>query len=107
MTYVFKLPLKAASAWYPLLASACVAQVLDEMKVTNHVKFANDVFINDKKACGILCKSELHRCFKIEIGIGVNLNAPKEAYQDVPTASSLFSETGTTVDVIEFFWKLT
>ena len=39
------------------------------------MKFVNDVFLNDKKVCGVLSKLEsIGDDFKLMIGIGVNLN---------------------------------
>lgn len=53
-----------------------------------------------------MCKGELGKDFKLEMGIGVNLNAKKEEYTNLPDGSSLFVETGRTVSVIDFFWRL-
>eukprot|EP00350_Pseudokeronopsis_sp_OXSARD2_P010383 CAMPEP_0170562668 /NCGR_PEP_ID=MMETSP0211-20121228/61817_1 /TAXON_ID=311385 /ORGANISM="Pseudokeronopsis sp., Strain OXSARD2" /LENGTH=99 /DNA_ID=CAMNT_0010879839 /DNA_START=504 /DNA_END=803 /DNA_ORIENTATION=+ len=47
--------------------------------------------------------------YKVELGIGVNLNTPKDFYlqANLLEASSVFAESGKGVDVKDFFWTLT
>ncbi|ONI45543.1 biotin--[acetyl-CoA-carboxylase] ligase [Candidatus Epulonipiscioides gigas] len=60
-----------------------------------YIKWPNDIIINDKKICGILCElvgNNTGQNFVI-IGIGVNVN--QESFSnDLPYASSLYIEYG-------------
>jgi BirA family transcriptional regulator, biotin operon repressor / biotin---[acetyl-CoA-carboxylase] ligase len=81
------------------------------------VKWANDIFIKDKKICGILIQNNISgtRLEASVIGIGINVNQIN--FQDLPNASSLKLETGKTFnleDIVEAicqsvekrFWQL-
>jgi BirA family transcriptional regulator, biotin operon repressor / biotin---[acetyl-CoA-carboxylase] ligase len=81
------------------------------------VKWANDIFIDDKKICGILIQNNISgtRIEASVIGIGINVNQLN--FQDLPHASSLKLETGKTFildDIVEAicqavekrFWQL-
>lgn len=57
------------------------------------IKWPNDIYLNDKKVCGILIKNNLmgsiiHQCI---LGIGLNVNQPVFD-PNLPNASSLFIE---------------
>lgn len=47
------------------------------------IKWVNDVLINSKKVCGILCESGIccNNCFVI-VGVGINLFKPKNDFND-------------------------
>jgi BirA family transcriptional regulator, biotin operon repressor / biotin---[acetyl-CoA-carboxylase] ligase len=71
------------------------------------IKWANDIYINDKKVCGILIQNSLSgsRLQSTIIGIGININQtifPKEL-----NATSLSLETGQTFDLLPFVPQLT
>lgn len=74
--------------WLPLAAglamSRAVQQLVPERNVT--VKWPNDVLVDGKKVCGILC--ELSPQGSVVVGAGVNLTIPNEALP-VPHATSL------------------
>lgn len=57
------------------------------------LKWPNDVYINDKKLAGILVETSLGQSSISEavIGIGLNVN---QGYFNLPTATSVFLETG-------------
>ncbi len=50
------------------------------------IKWVNDVYIDRKKVCGILCEGSLNPKTQtldyIILGVGINLNEPKEGYPD-------------------------
>ncbi len=60
------------------------------------IKWVNDIFISDKKVCGILTESSLNNCAThsdyIVIGIGLNLESPESGFpQDIKSiATALF-----------------
>lgn len=72
------------------------------------MKFVNDVFLNDKKVCGVLSKLESQGdSFKLMIGIGVNLNTLHEHYPDLKSATSVLIETGKRIQLSLFAESLT
>ncbi len=82
-----------------------VSETLVEYGLKPDFKFPNDVLIDGKKISGILAESVfLGSEFKgVVVGIGINLNLePDEINKiDIP-ATSIFNETGKTVDKSEF-----
>ncbi len=63
---------------FSIMATSClaVARTLGEFGVDAKIKWANDVYVGEKKICGILIKNSFQgeRVKKSIIGIGVNLN---------------------------------
>jgi BirA family biotin operon repressor/biotin-[acetyl-CoA-carboxylase] ligase len=70
------------------------------------IKWPNDLYCSDKKAGGILVESRIREGIPewMVIGIGINLNQEKENL--LPTATSIKNETGFTIPVEDFAWKL-
>ena len=65
-------------------AAVAVACAIDEIcgKETK-IKWVNDIFISDKKVCGILCESIfLNDSFFSVLGIGINLYTPKNQFPE-------------------------
>ena len=80
-------------------ASVAVSRAIE--KVTNkdtRIKWINDIYIDDKKVCGILTEAvtdfETGIIGKIILGIGINFNTPSESFPDEITdrASSVFMD---------------
>ncbi len=65
-------------------AAVAVAKAIDEVcKVDTKIKWVNDIFLNDKKVCGILCESTfLKDSFFSVLGIGINLYSPKNDFPE-------------------------
>lgn len=68
-------------------AAVCVARAIDKVcGVNSEIKWVNDIYIDDKKVCGILAESAIDpntaSAKYIILGIGVNLYHPKN---DFPT----------------------
>ena len=84
---------------FPLLCAVAVSRAIKgQAKVTPLVKWPNDLVLNGKKICGILCESVISNdAVQVICGIGVNLNLGKEGYppEQLPYATSLKIETGT------------
>ena len=80
-------------------AAVYTARVIEKYSgKKTEIKWVNDIFINSKKVCGILCES----AFKgtntpdyVIIGIGINLYAPKDSFpKEIENiAASVFNET--------------
>lgn len=70
-------------------AAVCVTDALVELcDVDPKIKWVNDIYLNDKKICGILCEgvnsSDKNKLSGIIIGIGINISTtdfPKELLQ--------------------------
>lgn len=60
----------------PLLAATAVHESLSEFGIKSSIKWPNDIFIEDKKVCGILTESNLsnNTIDYLVIGIGINVN---------------------------------
>lgn len=99
LTFHQHLPAKRA---FEVMAGAAVAvcKTLESFGVTPQIKWPNDVFVNDKKICGILIENTFSgqeiACSIVGIGINVNNSLPQEL-QDIATTLSL--QTGKTQDV--------
>lgn len=56
-----------------------------------YIKWPNDIYINNKKICGILSENIITSTNNIIIGIGININQTN--FNNLPTATSLILET--------------
>jgi BirA family biotin operon repressor/biotin-[acetyl-CoA-carboxylase] ligase len=84
---------------------ACAAAIAAVTGAKPEVKLPNDILISGRKVAGILAEAREGR---VVLGIGVNVNVPKE---DLPTevdrsATSLVVETGHEVDRAELLLEL-
>jgi BirA family biotin operon repressor/biotin-[acetyl-CoA-carboxylase] ligase len=80
-----------------LLTAVAVADaVIDLTALPVHIKWPNDILINDKKTAGILTEinSEMDRVNYIVVGLGLNVNTPSFPDEIKDLATSLFLETG-------------
>lgn len=85
-------------------AAVAVAEAVEEItQKTCKVKWVNDIYINDKKVCGILAEGAFDASgFKYAVlGVGVNLTVPKEGYpaEIIDRADALFGEKAVTADI--------
>ena len=90
-------PQRNKSEWgvVPILIGHAVATAIKKLTGLNvQTKWPNDVLINEKKICGILCEV---RGNGIIAGVGLNVNISEDELP-VPTASSLSIEYGKTLD---------
>lgn len=60
------------------------------------LKWSNDVLLNGKKLCGILCESRIGDTISAVCGFGINLTQTREDFDaaGLPYAASILSETG-------------
>lgn len=89
--------------------SVVTTKILKSYNVTPQIKWPNDVLVNGKKICGILCEavSEKNEVTGVVLGIGVNLNTAQEILQNInKPATSLNLETGRKIDKNEFLKAL-
>ncbi len=87
MSFAFKCDLPLCDTVYVTIASAvAVARAIE--KHTPHrvsIKWVNDIYINDKKVCGILCESVGAH---IIIGVGINVTTAEfpDEIKDIATS---------------------
>jgi len=82
-----------------LMTSVAVAEAIESTTAANcRIKWPNDVLIGGKKVAGILTEihSEMDAVNFIVLGIGINVNTPRESFPEElrERATSLFIETG-------------
>ena len=74
----------------PLGVGVCVARALVDLGVEARVKWPNDVLINDKKVCGILCESSIvDGRARVYVGMGINVDVDARELAAAPQATSL------------------
>ena len=62
-----------------LIAGLCVCEALEDLcGIAPRIKWPNDLYLNGKKLCGILCELAHGRTPTLVAGIGVNLTAPED-----------------------------
>lgn len=83
------------SFYLNIVASLAIAKTLEHFlpKKIIKVKWPNDIYVNNRKICGILIENSLRgeQIHSIVLGIGLNVN--QETFE-LPTATSLFQESG-------------
>ena len=75
MSILFKSPIFNTSK-APFIAASAVNKTINELyNINSKIKWINDIYINDKKVCGILCESKYidHNVQHLIMGIGVNI----------------------------------
>ena len=77
-------------------ALACAQTIMKETGLSVWIKWPNDIFINDKKAGGILVElnQDLDRIQYVVLGIGINVNIGHFPKKIQKTATSLKIESG-------------
>lgn len=76
--------------------SVIAAKTIETYNVTPQIKWPNDVMINNKKVCGILCEGVIknNKLSGVVLGIGINLNASEKILEIInKPATSLNIET--------------
>lgn len=89
------------SALRALMPYLCGLAVCDALGPAARLKWPNDVLMNNKKVCGILCETLIRGGESRTIcGIGINLTQSRHllSEQGLPDATSLLLETGTAPD---------
>ena len=80
-------------------AAVAVAEAMEKLAGKEvQIKWVNDIYINDKKVCGILTEGvfdmENRRLGQVILGIGINLMEPLEGFPSelIPSAGGVFKE---------------
>ena len=81
-------------------AAAAVCETLSFFGVQPKIKWANDVYVNGKKICGILIENALKGKYIGSSIVGIGLNVWNEIPDELSDiATTLFQETGKKIDV--------
>ena len=79
-----------------LITSYAVFSALKEMNIDTLIKWPNDIYLGDKKLCGILIETIITDKIDAIIGFGINTNT--KAFPESLNATSIFLEKGIEVD---------
>ena len=79
-----------------LIASYAVFKALKDFNLDVKIKWPNDIFLNDKKLCGILIETIITDKIDAIIGFGINTNT--KAFPESIIATSIYLEKGILVD---------
>lgn len=86
-----------------------IAKTIEKFNLSPQIKWPNDVLINGKKICGILCELKMkhNKIQGVVLGVGVNLNMEKSLIETIDRpATALNLEIGKDVDKQEFLDQL-
>lgn len=107
------------SLYITTAAAVAVSEAIEAVtKRAAKIKWVNDVYLNDKKACGILTEASFNMESKqlayAVVGIGINLRKPENGFPEnlAPIITSVFDENNYSTDardrliamVISTFW---
>ncbi len=77
-----------------------VCDAIEELGINAGIKWSNDIIIENRKVCGILCESiKKGECLNVICGIGVNISQSDNYFKDMklPNAISLKTVTNTEI----------
>ena len=87
-----------------LIAAYATFKALKELDLDVKIKWPNDIYIGDKKLCGILIETIITN--KIDAIIGYGINSNTKAFPDNLNATSIYLEKGIEVDNIKLAKKV-
>jgi len=98
-----QLPVERASE-LPLLAAVAVAEALEGLGAAPRIKWPNDLELDDRKVCGLLCElgtDGAGRLDHVVLGIGINLDGGTDDFPEElrARATTLRQSTGRAYDV--------
>lgn len=95
------------SSYPTVVAAVAVCRAIEECyNIYCDIKWVNDIYINGKKLCGILCESTSIKD-SIIIGIGINISTPPEGFPDeISDIATALSDYANVSDLSKFIAKL-
>lgn len=86
------------------VASLAVVDLLRKIGLSAHIKWPNDIYVGDRKICGMLIENNLSGAVirSSIIGIGLNVN---QSYFDLTTATSIKLEKGQSFPIQEILFS--
>jgi BirA family biotin operon repressor/biotin-[acetyl-CoA-carboxylase] ligase len=112
--HAFHLTMAASLAIYRAIAGTTEESITDHRSLTTNnsvltIKWPNDVMLNGRKVCGVLCESEWSGrdwLFSV-VGLGINVNVDRRELGDLQwIATSLSAELGHQVDRVELLARV-
>lgn len=93
-------------------AAVCVSRAIEELTGTEaQIKWVNDVYLNGKKAAGILTEGEFlpggDGFLYVSVGIGINLYSLPFPDELASIATDIEIESGVRVDINELLYRIT
>lgn len=88
--------------------TACsIYKALSQMGVDTLIKWPNDIILNDKKLCGILCEMscEIDYLSYVVAGIGINLKKV-DFEEEVEKVATSLEQEGYELDNLGLFWNI-
>ncbi len=82
-----------------LIASYAIFMALKELDLDVLIKWPNDIYLNDKKLCGILIETIITDKIDAIIGFGINTNT--KAFPESIIATSIYLEKGLEIDNVK------
>lgn len=86
-----------------------IVNFLEYHSISAHIKWPNDILVDQKKICGILSETVVSNhstvCAIIGVGININSNRKELDYLDIP-ATSVFNELNISLDLSEILIRL-
>lgn len=86
------------------IASLAVVDLLRKIGLSAHIKWPNDIYVGDRKICGMLIENNLSGAVirSSIIGIGLNVN---QSFFDLTTATSIKLEKGQSFPIQEILFS--
>jgi BirA family transcriptional regulator, biotin operon repressor / biotin---[acetyl-CoA-carboxylase] ligase len=86
------------------VASLAVVDLLRKIGLSAHIKWPNDIYVGDRKICGMLIENNLSGAVirSSIIGIGLNVN---QSFFDLTTATSIKLEKGQSFPIQEILFS--
>lgn len=102
---LFKGNVMPESEYLTMAAALAVSEVLKDYGLIPSIKWVNDIFVNDRKLCGILTEGELElesgRIKYLVLGIGINVNNIAFPEELAEIATSMKLSSGSSFDINE------
>lgn len=94
------------SFYLNIITSLAITQLLRDLHIQAHIKWPNDIYINDKKVAGILIENQLMGTTIKSAIVGVGLNINQLTFPPTVNATSIGISTSMEWDVQEIFMQL-
>jgi BirA family biotin operon repressor/biotin-[acetyl-CoA-carboxylase] ligase len=94
---------------FSLIFPLSIHKTIADIDLKAKIKWPNDIYINNKKVCGILIETDIEAndIKRVIAGIGININNfPEELSEIKDIATSLYIEKGEIIDRKKFFINL-
>lgn len=89
------------------LAACSIYKALNEMGVDISIKWPNDIILNDKKICGILCEMSCEIDYLSYVVAGIGINMKKVDFEEgLEKIATSLEQEGYELNNLELFWNI-